>query len=110
MADVIMIRDLGITLKVNLPNAKGETTEREATWMRNILGDIFEMAFGVTIWLVHIQDSIITPLSCTMCFTEQESKMLELGKSLGIYYNSNYSDLIETILKRRANEFYARQK
>lgn len=110
MPDTIMLRDLGITLKVNLPNFKGETTEYEATWMRNILGDIFEMAFGVTIWLVHIQDSIITPLSCTMYFSEEECRILELGKSLGIYYNDNYSDLIETILKRRANKFYARQK
>lgn len=110
MADVVMIRDLGITLKVNLPNSKGETTEHEATWMRNILGDIFEMAFGVTIWLVEIRDSAITPLSCTMYFTEAECRMLDLGKSLGIYYNTNYSDLVDTILKRRANEFYARQK
>lgn len=110
MADTIMIRDLGITLKVNLPNIKGETTEREATWMRNITGDFFEVGFGVTNWLVHIKDSVITPLSCTHTFTEEEAKMLTLGKSLGIYYNENYSNLVETILKRRIKEFNGREK
>jgi len=104
MTDTIIIRDLDITLKVNLPNWKGEIAEYEVTWMRNILEEIFEVGFGITTWLVYIKDSVITPLSCTMYFSEEESKALKLGKMLNI----NCREIMEEIYKRRANEFYAR--
>jgi hypothetical protein len=107
MADVIMLKDLGVSLKVNLPDFRGNLEEYEATWMRCILDEVFEMAFGVTIWLVHIHESIITPLSCVMYFTEDECRSLDLGKSLGLYYNEGYSGLVESILLRRANKYYA---
>ena len=107
MTDVIILRDLGIEIKVNLPDFNGTMEEYQATWMRNVHRDIYEMAFGVTIWLVRIKDELITPLSCTMYFTEDECRSLDLGRSLGLYYNQGYSGLVESILLRRANKYYA---
>jgi hypothetical protein len=106
MTDVIMIRDLGIKIKVNLPNFNGDMEEYEATWMRNIYKEIYEMAFGLTSWLVYIKDECITPLSCAMYFTDSESKRVKLGEML----NMNKTEIFEDIYKRRANEFYARQE
>lgn len=110
MADVVMLKDLGVDIKVNLPDFNGTLEEYHATWMRNIHRDIYEMAFGTTAWLVRIKDEVITPLSCVMYFTDDECRALELGKSLGLYYNQGYSDLVNSILLRRANEYYTERE
>lgn len=107
MADVVMLKDLGVDIKVNLPDFNGKLEECHVTWMRNIHRDIYEMAFGTTAWLVHIKDEVITPLSCVMYFTDDECRALDLGRSLGLYYNSGYSGLVDSILLRRANKYYA---
>ncbi len=106
MNDVIMLRDLGIEIKVNLPDFNGTMEEYQATWMRNVYRDIFEMAFGVTIWLVHIKDGVITPLSCAMYFSEDEAKRITLGEML----NMNVKEILNDIYKKRAGEFYGREK
>ena len=106
MNDVMMLRDLGLTIKVNLPDFAGNTTAYEATWMRVIDREIFEMAFKVTSWLVHIKDGVITPLSCAMYFSEDEAKRITLGKML----NMNVKEILNDIYKKRAGEFYGREK
>lgn len=104
--DTIILRDLGITLKAELPDFFGNKTTHEATWMRQVLKEVFEMGFGTTIWLVYLKDGIVEPLSCTMGVTEDECKVLDFGKSLNI----PQIKLTEKILQRRAEKFYAEHK
>lgn len=106
MSNTVSLRELGVTLKVNLPDYSGNTTEREATWMRNVIGSVYEVAFGVTIWLVSIRDSIVTPLCCAMYFTEEESKRIKLGEML----NMNIREVMEQIYERRINDYYTEYK
>ena len=103
MSDVIILRDLGLTLKVDLPDFAENMASYEAKWMRLIDKEIFEMGFGVTSWLVHIKDGIVTPLNCAMFFSSEEAKRIDLGKTL----NMNTRELMNDIYKRRAGEFYA---
>ena len=106
MADVVMLKDLGVDIKVNLPDFNGKLEEYHATWMRNILGSVYEVGFGVTIWLVSIRDSIVTPLCCAMYFTEEESKRIKLGEML----NMNIREVMEQIYERRINDYYTEYK
>lgn len=106
MADVVMLKDLGVDIKVNLPDFNGKLEEYHATWMRNILGSVYEVGFGVTIWLVSIRDSIVTPLCCAMYFTEEESKRIELGEML----NMDIREVMEQIYERRINDYYTEYK
>lgn len=106
MADVVMLKDLGVDIKVNLPDFNGKLEEYHATWMRNILGSVYEVGFGVTIWLVSIRDSVVTPLCCAMYFTEEESKRIELGEML----NMDIREVMEQIYERRINDYYTEYK
>ena len=106
MADVVMLKDLGVDIKVNLPDFNGKLEEYHATWMRNILGSVYEVGFGVTIWLVSIRDSIVTPLCCAMYFTEEESKRIKLGEML----NMSVREVMEQIYERRINDYYTEYK
>jgi len=106
MAELVTFKDLGITLKVSIPKGDGSSEELEAKWMRNIIGSIFEMGFGITNWLVSIQEGIITPLSCALYFTEQEAKFIDLSRRL----NMKYADTLKQIYEKRAGEYNGRKE
>jgi hypothetical protein len=106
MPDVIMLRDAGIDIKVDLPDFNGDTEKYTATWMRQIKNEVFEMAFGVTSWIVLIKDGTVTPLSCAMYFTDKEAQMINLGERIGI----KTFDIMERVYQERAEVYYANNK
>jgi hypothetical protein len=106
MSELVIFRDLGITIKVSIPKGDGSSEELEAKWMRNIIGSVFEIGFGITNWLASIQEGIITPLSCAIYFTEQETKFIDLSRRL----NMKYSETLEQIYKQRAGEYNGRKE
>jgi len=105
MSDVISLIDLGIELTADIPDFFGKTTTKKAYWMRQVMGEIFEMGFGNTIWIVLLVEGKVEPLYNAMGFTEDETKVLDLFKSLNVPQES----ATNKIFQRRAEEFYAKQ-
>ena len=102
---VIRLDELGIELTAEIPDFFGNITAKKAYWMRQIMGDIFEMGFGNTIWIVLLVEGKVEPLFNAMGFAEDEAKVLDLFKSLNVPQES----ATDKIFQRRAEEFYAKQ-
>ena len=106
MSDVISLYELGIELSADIPDFFGNKTTKKALWMRQITGDIFEMGFGNTIWIVLLVEGKVEPLYNAMEFTEDEMKVFKFCESLNI----SQGMATDKIYKRRAEEFYGQTR
>lgn len=106
MSDIISLIDLGIELTAEIPDFFGKTTTKKAKWMRQVMGEIFEMGFGDTIWIVLLVEGKVEPLFNAMGFTEDEMKVFKFCESLNIPQGMT----TDKIYKRRAEEFYGQTR
>ena len=106
MSDIISLIDLGIELTAEIPDFFGNKTTKKATWMRQITGNIFEMGFGNTIWIVLLVEGKVEPLYNAMEFAEDEMKVFKFCESLNIPQGMT----TDKIYKRRAEEFYGQAR
>jgi hypothetical protein len=102
MQEAVLIDNLN--LEVPIPDFFGKTSVLKATWVRHVEREIFEMAFGITSWLVEIKEGKIPiPLSCTLYFSDKEYRLISLCESL----NMSQFEIREKIYKERISEYYA---
>ena len=107
MSDSGLLHKYNIT--VNLEGYKGELTPYRINWLRQIEGDFYETGMTGLKWpfdlgtgyIVKITDDNVTPLSCTMYFTVEEYKLIDLFKSL--HMDENIAR--ERVYKKRIEEY-----
>jgi hypothetical protein len=105
--EIIPIYETGVEIIVNLPDYYGKESPYKATWVRHISRNVYEMAFGVTSWLVHINSNkLITPISCADYIYSNEDTILNLCTQLHISKDS----ITEKLYKDRIKEFYKSRK
>jgi hypothetical protein len=95
-------------IKVNIPDGIGkEYTEYNINWANNIEGHFYECGVtqckdsGSTIWLMHIANGVITPISCTCYLSEKEYSAIKLCERLCL----SKDKVMNNILLKRIEEY-----
>lgn len=88
--ETILVRQNGIDIKLQIPDAFGEMQEVTVVWIRPMTDRYIQASLktkddGYTIWLCKVlDDSTLQPISCTMYLDPVESNKVRLMEKLNV--------------------------